>query len=161
MCIYISENIYTLFRPEPHTTARTVDFRLTSLRIIRQVFEQIFCVIGILILPFLSIYVNFEFYAISRTSRGKLVLALVLSVMMILTSVAFAAAPTTGTITITNSADGTVTASERTFKKQRELRRTIGREEKLELRGYCNIKDPTPYEEVKNMIRQQKKAVAT
>ena len=46
-------------------------------------------------------------------------------------------------------------------KKQRELRRTVGREEKLELRGYCNIKDPTPYEAVKNMIRQQKEAVTS
>ncbi|MCR5842561.1 MAG: hypothetical protein K6G66_01255 [Oscillospiraceae bacterium] len=40
-------------------------------------------------------------------------------------------------------------------KKQRELRRTVGREEKLELRDYCGVKDPTPYEAVKNMIRQQ------
>ena len=46
-------------------------------------------------------------------------------------------------------------------KIQRELRRTVGREEKLELRGYCNIKDPTPYEAVKNMIRQQRKAVTS
>ena len=45
-------------------------------------------------------------------------------------------------------------------KKQRKLRRTVGREEKLELRDYCGVKDPTPYEAVKNMIcRQQKKAV--
>lgn len=44
-------------------------------------------------------------------------------------------------------------------KKQRELRRTVGKEEKLELRGYCSIKDPTPYEAVKNMIRQERKAV--
>ena len=46
-------------------------------------------------------------------------------------------------------------------KKQCELRRTVGREEKLELRDYCGIKDPTPYEAVKNMIRQQKKAVTS
>ena len=46
-------------------------------------------------------------------------------------------------------------------KKQRELRRTVGREEKLELRGYCGIKDPTPYEAGKNMIRQERKAVTS
>ena len=46
-------------------------------------------------------------------------------------------------------------------KKQRELRRTVGREKKLELRGYCGIKDPTPFEAVKNMIRQQKEAVTS
>ena len=46
-------------------------------------------------------------------------------------------------------------------KKQRELHRTVGREEKLELRNYCGVKDPTPYEAVRNMIRQQqRKAVS-
>lgn len=39
---------------------------------------------------------------------------------------------------------------------QREMRRTVGREEKLDLHDYCGIKDPTPYEAVKNMIRKDK-----
>lgn len=30
------------------------------------------------------------------------------------------------------------------------------KEEKLELRDYCGIKDPTPYEAVKNIIRENR-----
>lgn len=44
----------------------------------------------------------------------------------------------------------------RNRKVQREMRRTVGREEKLDLHDYCGIKDPTPYEAVKNMIRKDK-----
>lgn len=44
----------------------------------------------------------------------------------------------------------------RSRKVQREMRRTVGREEKLDLHDYCGIKDPTPYEAVKNMIRKDK-----
>lgn len=39
--------------------------------------------------------------------------------------------------------------------KQRENRRR-GREEKLELRDYCGVKDPTPYEAVEYMIAMQR-----
>lgn len=49
----------------------------------------------------------------------------------------------------------------RNRKIQRELRRTVGKEEKLELRDYCGVKDPTPYEAVKNMIREQQRKVVT
>ena len=41
--------------------------------------------------------------------------------------------------------------------KDREIRsgtRTPTQEEKLDLIDYCGIKDPTPYEAVKNMIRK-------
>lgn len=44
----------------------------------------------------------------------------------------------------------------RNRKVQREMRRTVGREEKLDLHDYCGIKDPTPYEAVKRMIREDK-----
>lgn len=44
----------------------------------------------------------------------------------------------------------------RNRKVQREMRRTVGKEEKLDLHDYCGIKDPTPYEAVKNMIRKDK-----
>ena len=44
----------------------------------------------------------------------------------------------------------------RNRKVQREMRRTVGREEKLDLHDYCGIKDPTPYEAVKKMIRADK-----
>ncbi|MBR2258741.1 MAG: hypothetical protein IJ899_15700 [Blautia sp.] len=44
----------------------------------------------------------------------------------------------------------------RNRKKQRELRKAgIRKEEKLDLYDYCGIKDPTPYQAVKNMIRKQ------
>ena len=39
---------------------------------------------------------------------------------------------------------------ERRIKAGRETR-----EEKLDLYDYCGIKDPTPYQAVKNMIRKQ------
>ena len=44
----------------------------------------------------------------------------------------------------------------RNRKVQREMRRTVGMEEKLDLHDYCGIKDPTPYEAVKEMIRADK-----
>lgn len=50
--------------------------------------------------------------------------------------------------------------------KQRENRRVIAyetklgiREEKLDLVDYCGIKDPTPYEAVKNIIRRERAAI--
>ena len=42
-------------------------------------------------------------------------------------------------------------------KKQRELRKA--KEEKLEKRDFCGILDPTPYDAVRNIIRQERKAV--
>ena len=46
----------------------------------------------------------------------------------------------------------------RNRKKQQELIKAkvikVSREEKLDLVDYCGIKDPTPYEAVKNMIRR-------
>ncbi len=40
-------------------------------------------------------------------------------------------------------------------KKQRELKKAkVRKEEKLDLIDYCGIKDPTPYEAVKNMVRR-------
>lgn len=45
----------------------------------------------------------------------------------------------------------------RNRKKQQELiKAKVIREEKLELHDSCGIKDPTPYEAVKNMIRKGK-----
>lgn len=41
----------------------------------------------------------------------------------------------------------------RNRKKQQELIK-VSKEEKLDLIDYCGIKDPTPYEAVKNMIRK-------
>lgn len=50
----------------------------------------------------------------------------------------------------------------RNRKKQQELIKKKARkfymEEKLELRDYCGIKDPTPFEAVKNMIRRGESA---
>ena len=43
----------------------------------------------------------------------------------------------------------------RNRKVQREVRRTVGREEKLDLNDYCGIKDPTPYEAVKRIIKEE------
>ena len=48
----------------------------------------------------------------------------------------------------------------RNRKVQRELRRTIGREEKIEMRDFCGIRDPTPYEAVKNIVKRQRMAEA-
>ncbi len=43
----------------------------------------------------------------------------------------------------------------RNRKKQQELiKAKVSKEEKLELRDYYGMKDPTPYEAVKNMIRR-------
>ena len=36
------------------------------------------------------------------------------------------------------------------------MRRKFGREEKLDLYDICGIKDPTPYEAVNNIIRENK-----
>lgn len=44
----------------------------------------------------------------------------------------------------------------RNRKVQREVRRQVGREEKLDLHDFCGMKDPTPYEAVKNIIREDK-----
>lgn len=45
-------------------------------------------------------------------------------------------------------------------KKQRELRKAgIRKEEKLDLYDSFGMKDPTPYQAVKNMIRKQESAV--
>ena len=47
----------------------------------------------------------------------------------------------------------------RNRKKQQELiKAKISKEEKLDLHDYCGIKDPTPYEAVKNMIRRGESA---
>ena len=46
--------------------------------------------------------------------------------------------------------------SMRNRKVQREVRRMIGKEEKLDLIDYCGIKDPTPYEAVNNIIRRER-----
>ena len=43
----------------------------------------------------------------------------------------------------------------RNRKEQRRLRKA--REEKLELRDFCGIRDPTPYEAVKHIIQQEQK----
>ena len=49
-------------------------------------------------------------------------------------------------------------ASMRNRKKQQELIKAkvakVSKEEKLDLYDYCGIKDPTPYEAVKAMIRR-------
>lgn len=46
--------------------------------------------------------------------------------------------------------------------KDREIRsgtRTPTQEEKLDLIDYCGIKDPTPYEAVRNIIRRERAAI--
>ncbi len=51
----------------------------------------------------------------------------------------------------------------RNRKKQQELIKAkvakVSKEEKLDLVDYCGIKDPTPYEAVRNMIRRGESAV--
>ena len=37
---------------------------------------------------------------------------------------------------------------------QRKVRRFYGSEEKIDLVDYCGIKDPTPYEAVRNMLTE-------
>lgn len=44
----------------------------------------------------------------------------------------------------------------RNRKVQREMRRNYGKEEKLDLIDSFGIKDPTPYEAVMNLIRQER-----
>lgn len=39
---------------------------------------------------------------------------------------------------------------------QRKVRRFYGSEEKIDLVDYCGIKDPTPYEAVRNLIKQER-----
>lgn len=50
----------------------------------------------------------------------------------------------------------------RNRKKQQELIKAkatkVSREEKLDLFDYCGIKDPTPFEAVRNMIRRGESA---
>lgn len=50
----------------------------------------------------------------------------------------------------------------RNRKKQQELIKEkvakVSKEEKLDLVDYCGIKDPTPYEAVRNMIRRGESA---
>lgn len=44
----------------------------------------------------------------------------------------------------------------RNRRMQRRIRRTCGKkEERIALVDYCGIKDPTPYEAVRNIIRQE------
>ena len=44
----------------------------------------------------------------------------------------------------------------RNRRMQRRIRRVCGtKEERIGLVDYCGIKDPTPYEAVRNMIRQE------
>lgn len=48
----------------------------------------------------------------------------------------------------------------RNRKRQQELiKAKVSKKEKLDLVDYCGIKDPTPYEAVKNMIRRGESAV--
>ncbi len=50
----------------------------------------------------------------------------------------------------------------RNRKKQQELiKAKVSKEEKLDLRDYCGMKDPTPYEAVKNMIRSGETAASS
>ena len=44
-------------------------------------------------------------------------------------------------------------------KKQRELRKA--KEEKLEIRDFCGILDPTPYDAVKGIIKKEQKGEST
>jgi len=44
----------------------------------------------------------------------------------------------------------------RNRRMQRKIRKISGSEEKIDLVDNCGIKDPTPYEAVKNMIRQER-----
>ena len=44
--------------------------------------------------------------------------------------------------------------------KDREVRAGI-REQLLDTRDFCGIKDPTPYEAVKNIIRKERAAAST
>ena len=44
----------------------------------------------------------------------------------------------------------------RNRQKQRELRKAgIRKEEKIEMRDFCGIRDPTPYQAVKNIMYKQ------
>ena len=44
--------------------------------------------------------------------------------------------------------------------KDREVRAGI-REQLLDTRDFCGIKDPTPYEAVKNIVRKERAAAST
>ena len=39
---------------------------------------------------------------------------------------------------------------------QREMRRSFGKEEIIDLYDFCGIKDPTPYQAVKNIVKEDK-----
>ena len=43
-------------------------------------------------------------------------------------------------------------------KVQREMKRVCEKEEKIDLYDCCGIKDPTPYEAVSNLVKQERKA---
>ena len=43
-------------------------------------------------------------------------------------------------------------------KVQREMNRVCEKEEKIDLYDCCGIKDPTPYEAVSNLVKQERKA---
>ncbi len=47
----------------------------------------------------------------------------------------------------------------RNRKRQQELiKAKVSKEEKLDLRDYCGMKDPTPFEAMRNMIRRGESA---
>ncbi len=47
----------------------------------------------------------------------------------------------------------------RNRKRQQELiKAKVSKEEKLDLRDFCGMKDPTPFEAVRNMIRRGESA---
>ena len=46
-------------------------------------------------------------------------------------------------------------------KVQREMKRVCEKEEKIDLYDCCGIKDPTPYEAVSNLVKQERKADVT
>ena len=48
----------------------------------------------------------------------------------------------------------------RNRKVQREMRRNYGKEEKLDMFDCFGIKDPTPYEAVRNLIKQEREDMA-
>ncbi|MBR0341651.1 MAG: hypothetical protein IJH64_05320 [Oscillospiraceae bacterium] len=44
----------------------------------------------------------------------------------------------------------------RNRRTQRKVRKFYGSEEKIDLVDHCGIKDPTPYEAVRNLIKQER-----
>ena len=53
-----------------------------------------------------------------------------------------------------------MTKEERLLKESGEQINTRVREEKLDLRDYCGIKNPTAYEAVKNIIRKEQRTMS-